>query len=139
MTEWLGREKSERKGNRFGTARVSQRLRQEEAVYDEPGDHGDSPAAGKGSWGNGLVSKVLPLFKRQTKQVRDLIPELYLHGLASGDFELALRGLVGGRGAAIGDRRYSGSRRNGRENTSSGRARRLRRRTGPIFGRMGFM
>jgi hypothetical protein len=38
---------------------------------------------------------VLPFFKRQTKQVRDLIPELYLHGLASGDFEMALRGLLG--------------------------------------------
>ena len=35
------------------------------------------------------------MFKRQTKQVRDLIPELYLHGLASGDFELALRHLLG--------------------------------------------
>ena len=38
-------------------------------------------------------SRVLPLFKRQSKEVRELIPELYLHGLASGDFELALRGL----------------------------------------------
>jgi transposase-like protein len=42
-----------------------------------------------------FVSRVLPLFKRQTRQVRDLLPELYLHGLASGDFELALRGLLG--------------------------------------------
>ncbi len=40
-------------------------------------------------------SRVLPLFKRQTREVRDLLPELYLHGLASGDFELALRGLLG--------------------------------------------
>ena len=45
--------------------------------------------------GERFVSKVLPFFKRQTKQVRDLIPELYLHGLASGDFEMALRGLLG--------------------------------------------
>ena len=37
----------------------------------------------------------MPLYKRQTKQVRELIPELYLHGLASGDFELALRHLLG--------------------------------------------
>jgi hypothetical protein len=29
--------------------------------------------------GERFKSKVLPLFKRQTKQVRDLIPELYLH------------------------------------------------------------
>ena len=40
-------------------------------------------------------SKVLPLFKRQTTEVRELLPELYLHGLSTGDFELALRGLVG--------------------------------------------
>lgn len=40
-------------------------------------------------------SKVLPLFQRRTKQVGDLLPELYLHGLSSGDFELAMRGLLG--------------------------------------------
>ena len=40
-------------------------------------------------------SKVLPLFARRTKEVGELIPELYLHGLAQGDFELALRGLLG--------------------------------------------
>lgn len=40
-------------------------------------------------------SRVLPLFKRHTEQVGDLLPELYLHGLSSGDFDLALRGLLG--------------------------------------------
>lgn len=40
-------------------------------------------------------SKVLPLFKRQSKELGGLLPELYLHGLSSGDFELALRGLLG--------------------------------------------
>jgi transposase-like protein len=40
-------------------------------------------------------SKILPMFKRQSQEVRGLIPELYLHGLASGDFELALRELLG--------------------------------------------
>jgi putative transposase len=40
-------------------------------------------------------SKVLPLFQRKTKQVGDLLPELYLHGLSTGDFELAMRGLLG--------------------------------------------
>lgn len=45
--------------------------------------------------GERFVSKVLPFFKRQIKQVRDLIPEFYLHGSASGDFEMALRGLLG--------------------------------------------
>ena len=38
---------------------------------------------------------MLPLFARRTKEVGELIPELYLHGLAEGDFELALRGLLG--------------------------------------------
>jgi hypothetical protein len=40
-------------------------------------------------------SRVLPLFKRRTEQVGELLPRLYLHGLAPGDFERALRGLLG--------------------------------------------
>jgi transposase-like protein len=40
-------------------------------------------------------SRVLPLFKRRTEEVGALLPELYLHGLAQGDFQLALRGLLG--------------------------------------------
>lgn len=40
-------------------------------------------------------SNVLPLFKRRTEQIGELLPQLYLHGLAQGDFELALRGLLG--------------------------------------------
>lgn len=42
-----------------------------------------------------FVSRVLPLFKRRTREVGDLLPTLYLHGLALGDFDLALRGLLG--------------------------------------------
>jgi putative transposase len=41
-------------------------------------------------------SRVLPLFVRRSKGVSKLIPQLYLHGLALGDFDLALRGLLGG-------------------------------------------
>ena len=40
-------------------------------------------------------SRVLPLFKRRTQEVGNLLPELYLHGLAERDFDLALRGLLG--------------------------------------------
>jgi transposase-like protein len=40
-------------------------------------------------------SRVLPLFVRRTAEVGNLLPELYLHGLSQGDFELALRGLLG--------------------------------------------
>ena len=42
-----------------------------------------------------FVSRLLPLFKRRTEEVGALLPELYLHGLSLGDFELALRGLLG--------------------------------------------
>jgi putative transposase len=45
--------------------------------------------------GERFVSRVLPLFKRRTREVGELLPQLYLHGLAWGDFELALRGLLG--------------------------------------------
>ena len=40
-------------------------------------------------------SGVLPLFKRRSSELGTMLPQLYLHGLASGDFELALRGLLG--------------------------------------------
>jgi len=40
-------------------------------------------------------SRVLPLFARQSREVSALLPELYLHGLSKGDFDLALRGLLG--------------------------------------------
>jgi transposase-like protein len=94
VSEWLGRQKSERKANaeeqpgyrngygkkrRFTLSVGTVEIRRPR-VRD---------------LGERFVSKVLPFFKRQTKQVRDLVPELYLHGLASGDFELALRHLLG--------------------------------------------
>jgi putative transposase len=40
-------------------------------------------------------SRVLPLFHRRTKEVAEMLPRLYLHGLSEGDFDLALRGLLG--------------------------------------------
>lgn len=40
-------------------------------------------------------SRILPLFKRRSKKVGELLPDLYLHGLSEGDFDLALRGLLG--------------------------------------------
>jgi putative transposase len=42
-----------------------------------------------------FVSRVLPLFQRKSAEVGRALPDLYLHGLASGDFELAMRGLLG--------------------------------------------
>jgi transposase-like protein len=40
-------------------------------------------------------SRLLPAFKRRTEEVGRLLPDLYLHGLAQGDFDLALRSLLG--------------------------------------------
>ncbi len=40
-------------------------------------------------------SRVLPFFARRTKGVSELLPQLYLHGLALGDFDIALKGLLG--------------------------------------------
>lgn len=40
-------------------------------------------------------SQILPFFRRRTEEVAELLPQLYLHGMAQGDFELALRGLLG--------------------------------------------
>ena len=45
--------------------------------------------------GERFVSRILPLFQRRTRQVGEWLPQLYLHGLALGDFELARRGLLG--------------------------------------------
>ena len=39
--------------------------------------------------------RVLLLFARRTPEAGELVVQLYLHGLAKGDFELALRGLPG--------------------------------------------
>ena len=40
-------------------------------------------------------SRILPLFPRRTPEVATRLPELYRHGLSSGDFTLAPRGLFG--------------------------------------------
>src|SRR6476620_5952972 len=45
--------------------------------------------------GDRFESRVLPLFRRRSQELGELLPRLYLHGLSSGDFELALRGLLG--------------------------------------------
>jgi len=94
VTEHLGRQKSERKAD----------------VDSTPGYRNGHGKPRRLSLSSGTItlrrprvrgleerfeSRVLPLFARRTKEVGELIPELYLHGLAEGDFELALRGLLG--------------------------------------------
>jgi putative transposase len=94
VTELLGREKSERR----------------KGVDSPPGYRNGYGKPRRLTLSNGTISlrrprvrgleerfesRILPLFTRRTKEVRDLLPELYLHGLAEGDFEMALRGLLG--------------------------------------------
>src|SRR5919204_3441546 len=64
-------------------------------------------------------SAPLPLFKRRTKEVSALLPELYLHGLAMGDFELALRGLLG-EGAPLSEASLARAKAQGRRSTRAG-------------------
>ena len=45
--------------------------------------------------GEKFESKVLPLFVRRTTEVDNALLDLYLHGLSEGDFDLAMRGLLG--------------------------------------------
>ncbi len=94
VTELLGRRKSERRA----------------AVDPQPGYRNGYGKPRRLTLGCGTItvcrprvrgldarfqSRVLPLFARRTREVSALLPELYLHGLAAGDFDLALRGLVG--------------------------------------------
>ena len=48
-------------------------------------------------------SRLLPRFAKRTAKVADLIPQLYLHGLSEGDFDLALRVLLGEDAPLTGD------------------------------------
>ena len=94
VTEWLGRGKGERKQNVLEQAgyrngygkprRFTMSIGTVEIRRPRVRDLGER-----------FKSRVLPMFRRHSQEVRELIPELYLHGLASGDFELALRELLG--------------------------------------------
>ncbi len=42
-----------------------------------------------------FTSQILPPYQRTSDAIRELLPELYLQGLATGDFEPALRTLLG--------------------------------------------
>ena len=46
-------------------------------------------------------SRVLPLFARRTKELGALLPELYLHGLAEGDFRAGDAGTARRGGTAV--------------------------------------
>ena len=96
-TELLGRAKSARRsgldsdsGYRNGFSPVRRLTLSSGTIrVRRPSVRGTEASAAAG------VSRLLPLFVRRSSQVTELIPELYLHGLSEGDFDLALRRLLG--------------------------------------------
>ena len=81
-------------------------------------------------------SRVLPLFARRTKELGALLPELYLHGLAEGDFELAMRGLLG-EGAPLSKSSIRRLRANGRRSSRNGASVAWRAVRSSTYGRTG--
>ena len=49
-----------------------------------------------------FVSRILPLFARRTKEVGELLPELYLHELSGGGLRPSPAGAAGGGGTPFG-------------------------------------
>lgn len=96
VTEFLGRERYERgtmkRGHRNGHGRPKKLTLQGGTIVVKRPRLRDVDER--------FESRLLPLFAKQTKEVRELLPKLYLHGLALGDFDLAVRGLLGD-GAAL--------------------------------------
>jgi transposase-like protein len=94
VTELLGRQKSERKGTVDAAPGYRNGYGKERRLGMTCGTITVRRPRVRGLEER-FVSRILPLFKRRTEEVAHLLPELYLHGLAQGDFELALRGLLG--------------------------------------------
>ena len=94
VSELLGRGKSERRKNVDAAPGYRNGHGKPRHLTLSPGTIAVRRPRVRGLEGR-FESRVLPLFKRQTKEVTELLPQLYLHGLAQGDFDLALRGLLG--------------------------------------------
>jgi len=58
------------------------------------GNNHRSPTSVRGTK-EGFESKIIPFFQAPVERSGAVAAELYLHGLSKGDFEMALRGLLG--------------------------------------------
>jgi transposase-like protein len=94
ITELLGRRKSERRASVDGAAAYRNGYGKPRRISMMAGTIVVKRPRVR-DWEERFESRILPLFKRRTEEVGALLPQLYLHGLAQGDFELALRGLLG--------------------------------------------
>ena len=92
----LGRARYARRDAVDAPAGLPQRARQAAPAERDDG-HGHDRRPRVRGLEERFESRLLPLFKRRTEEVGRLLPELYLHGLAHGDFDRALRGLLGER------------------------------------------
>ena len=91
VTQFLGREKSERSPNRRGYRNghgKPRRFAMMNGTLEVRRPRVRNTA-------ERFESQILPYFRRKSKQLGELLPDLYLHGLATGDFEQAMRGLLG--------------------------------------------
>src|SRR5215475_15300085 len=138
VTEWLGRAKSERKRNPLEQSGYRNGYGKRRRLTLSLG----TIEIGRPRVRNldeRFKSRVLPLFKRHTEQVRGLIAELYLHGLASGDFELALRELLG-EGAPLSASSLQRLKEKWQGEYEQWKGTAIEeRRSGRICGRMGYM
>jgi len=94
VTSLLGRARSERRATVDAPAGYRNGYGKERRLSMQGGTIAVRRPRVRGIEGR-FESKILPLFRRRTQEVGQLLPELYLHGLALGDFELALRGVLG--------------------------------------------
>ena len=75
--------------------RLSERIRQSPEAYAEFGNDTAEAAASPRYRGAVREPAACRCSVNRTRKIAELIPELYLHGLSEGDFDLALRGLLG--------------------------------------------
>jgi transposase-like protein len=107
VTRHFGRDKYERRGGIAAEAEVLETKGQKRQGYRNGYGKPRSLTTSMGTVevrrprvrglgeGEEFESKVLPLFVSRTKGLDEALVGLYLHGLSLGDFDLALRGLLG--------------------------------------------
>ena len=91
VTQFLGREKSERGADRRGYRNGHGKPRRFAMMNGTM----EVRRPRVRNTTDRFESQVLPYFRRKSKQLGELLPDLYLHVLATGDFEQAMRGLLG--------------------------------------------
>ena len=91
VTQFLGREKSERSADRRGYRNGHGKPRRFAMLNGTM----EVRRPRVRNTAERFESQILPYFHRKSKQLGQLLPDLYLHGLATGDFEQTMRGLPG--------------------------------------------